>query len=130
MQWFFRWDFLNPNCFDTSCLSTTHGLSWGHWQVGNNRERTLSIFFSTCMLCSLFFCGIWGLCVPWVTSNLLYIYIILYIICYIYIKKPTLSLSNVNAIKHQNHMYFHKDTSRNCILHHCMYLCERYILKI
>ena len=129
MQWFFRWDFLNPNCFDTSCLSTTHGLSWGHWQVGNNRERTLSIFFSTWMLCSLFFCGIED---STCHESLLtyYIYIILYIICYIYIKKPTLSLSNVNAMKDQNHMYFHKDTSRNCILHHCMGLCERYILKI
>ena len=57
-----------------------HELLWSHWQIGNNREDTLSVFLTTYILRSSYFCRIWALwSVSRVTSNQFYIYIYIYI---------------------------------------------------
>ena len=57
-----------------------HELSWGHWWIGNNQEGTLSVFLTTFILRLSYFCGIWEICVPCVTSNQFYIYVYIYTI--------------------------------------------------
>ena len=66
-----------------SCAQV-HELPWGHWRIGNNREGTLSVFFTTYIyiyiyiyvyiyiLRSSYFCANWLFCVSWVTSKQFY----------------------------------------------------------